>query len=412
MAMPPSAPSQTSAFVPLVEIRPYGRDLAAEDRSVSRARWLRRLRRLLPFLLLVALPTGLASLYFGAIAAARYEAEARFVVRDPAHQGINMSQALGAMGGIFGGGSTGGGSDDAYAVKDFILSRDAMHRLIERIGLTAKLSAPGSDWLWQFPNFLVGRTDEALYDHYLRFLSVQFDTETNIITLRVEAFTPEDAREIAATLIDQSEQLVNRLDGRAREDAIRVAQREVENSRARARDAQEALTKFRSLETMIDPLQLSRTVMDTIGKLLKELVEAKAQIEVLQRSSPLSPQIAALKNRAGALQAQIDQQKLSLAGNNASLAPRIAQYERLVLDRNFSEKALTLSLSSYDAARMAAQRQKIYLERVVSPRAPDEARYPWRILDTLAVLAIALGVFAVWRVLAKSMGLDDAGEPL
>ena len=404
--MPPSETSPPSAFVPLVAVRPYGRDIAAEHRNAARVEALRRLRWLLPFLLVVALPTAVASLYFGTIAAARYEAEARFVVRTP------TNQSLGSLNSILRTTDIGAGTDDAYAVQDFILSRDAMHRLMTRIGLTAKLSAPGSDWPWQFPNFLVGRTEEALYQHYLRFVSVYYAGSSGISTLRVQAFTAEDAREIAATLLDEAELLVNRLNERAHQDAIRMAQQEVDRSRTRALAAQEGLTEFRSAETMVDPVQLSRTVMVTIGKLLQEMVETNAQIEVLGRSSPQSPQIAALKNRSRALQAQIDEQKLSLAGNNTSLAPLIAQYERLVLDRDFSARALTSTMSSFEAARQEAQRQQVYLERVVSPRAPDEARYPWRILDTLAVFGIALGVFGVWRVLAKSMGLDHAGEPL
>ena len=408
--MPPSETFPPSTFVPLVPVGPYGRDIAAEQRSAARAPLLHRLIWLLPFLLLVVAPTGVAGLYFGFIAAARYEAEARFVVRSPTNPGLGALSGLMRTGEL--GMGSGAGAENASVVEDFILSRDAMRRLVARIGLTKKLSAPGSDWRWQFPNFLVGRTDEALYRHYLRFVSIRFDSASGIITLRVEAFTPDDARDIAATLLDESERLVNRLNDRSRQDAVREAQQEVDRSRTQALVAQEGLTEFRSAETMIDPVQLSRTVMVTIGKLLLTMVETNAQIEVLERSSPQSPQIAALQNRSRALQTQIDAQKLSLAGNSTSLAPLIAQYERLVLDRDFSARALTSTLNSFEAARQEAQRQQVYLERVVSPRAPDEARYPWRILDTLGVFGLALGVFAVWRVLAKSMGLDHAGEPL
>ena len=46
--MPPSETSPPSAFVPLVAVRPYGRDIAAEHRNATGIQALHNLRWLLP----------------------------------------------------------------------------------------------------------------------------------------------------------------------------------------------------------------------------------------------------------------------------------------------------------------------------------------------------------------------------
>jgi capsular polysaccharide transport system permease protein len=59
----------------------------------------------------------------------------------------------------------------------------------------------------------------------------------------------------------------------------------------------------------------------------------------------------------------------------------------------FAKHALNLR----EAARLDAQRQQEYLERVVEPHVADEARYPWRISWTLGALIAGCIVFRLFR---------------
>jgi capsular polysaccharide transport system permease protein len=231
-------------------------------------------------------------------------------------------------------------------------------------------------------------------------VSAEFDNTTGINTIKVQAFTPTDARRIAGALLDGTEALVNRLNERARQDAITVAEAEVERMRERAVAAQAALTTFRERERLIDPSQATLAVLETIGKLAQEVALVSVQISELSKSSPNGPQITPMRGRRAALEAQILQERRRLAGDAEAIAPRIVEYERLMLEREFAEKALVSAMTAVETARVDAIRKQIYLERITDPSQPDYPAYPWRVVWTLAVALAGYMIWRMWRILS------------
>ncbi len=126
-------------------------------------------------------------------------------------------------------------------------------------------------------------------------------------------------------------------------------------------------------------------------------MDTRAQLEVTRQASPHSPQIPLFRERVTALQQQIDHERGSLAGDDRSLAPRIAEYERLTLQRSFAERSYVSALALLEAARLDALRQQAYLEQVVEPRAADEARYPWRLRWIFGTFLAGCVVFRMFR---------------
>ena len=80
------------------------------------------------------------------------------------------------------------------------------------------------------------------------------DQDTGIITLETKAYSPEMAQKIAAAVLARSEALVNTMNLRAREDAVSLAQSEVQRAEARVRKAQEAMRNFRDAHTLLDQM--------------------------------------------------------------------------------------------------------------------------------------------------------------
>jgi capsular polysaccharide transport system permease protein len=349
-------------------------------------------RGLLRFTLLVVLPTLLISLYFGLIAADRYVAESHFIIRKPNAPHPGPSQGL-----SIDDGPKGLGGDDSFAVRDFLLSRDGLRLLLDRADLRSVLDGAGNDWFWRFPSPMTGHTDEDLYRLYQSLVSIDYDSSTGVTTLRTQAFRPDEARRMATVLMTGAEMLLNRLSERPRTDAVHVEESEVTRSQQEALRAEDRVTAFRDREAVIDPTQISQTVVNTIAELSLELVEARAELEVMTQSSPYSPQIALFRARVAAVRQQIDHERATLAGNDRSLAPRIAEYERLMLQRGFAEKSFVSALNLLEAARLDALRQQTYLEQVVEPRAADQARYPWRIAWPLVTFVTGCLVFRMFR---------------
>lgn len=392
----PDKPDQYQSYVELVPLRTG--EAAGPGPVASRlSRLSAALRRSLLALLMVGLPTLLAVLYYGVIASDRYDSVSQFVVRN-----FNQSNTV-ALNALIQTSGVGRPADEARAINAYLESRDAMRLLDEQMDLRAMLSRPEVDLSWRLPGVLSRRTDtEALYGRYRDLVTVDYDSSTGITTLTVEAFRPEDSMRMAQILLDGSETLVNRLNARARRDLVASAQEEVDLSKARATAARENLTAFRNREEEIDPTRASQSVLETVGKLAYELAQTRAQFAELQRVSPQSPQINALRGRIAALEDQIARQRNQFGGTADALAPRIAEYERLVLEREFADQVLASSMHSLELARLDAQRQELYLERIVQPGTADYPAAPQRMLMILFVFGLSLCVFAIIRTIINN----------
>jgi capsular polysaccharide transport system permease protein len=350
-------------------------------------------RRHAPIGLMVVLPTIMAVIYFGLVASARYETEAKFVVRGPS------AAATSQIASLVQGSSVVRSADDAYVVDEYIVSRDAMKQLVVTDGLLDVFSRPEVDFLSRYPGFFMASNEERLFQHYLKFVSTSFDQTTGISTLKVQAFRPEDAQRIANALLRASEKIVNKLNERSQRDAIGSATREVEESKRRALAGLERVTDFRNRESVLDPGRMSASVLDTVSRLSLEQALTNAKLAELLKSSAQNPQIPSLRLRITALDDQINNERLQLAGGDASMAPRIAEYERLMLEREFAERTFVSALNALEAAQVNVLRQRLYLERISSPAVPDYAAYPYRLAYILGVFVLCGMMYRIFRVL-------------
>lgn len=395
--------SQLNTYARLLHLTPVddvatplvSRAPATPEPALFPRRWPKGLAS---FFVWVVLPVCLAGGYLGLLAADRYESEARFVVRMPASA---MSDA--AMTKLFQSTGPTRSNDNGYIVQEFLESRDAMAWLVTHAGLRAAYEKGGWDIVWRFPNPFSSNTDEGLYKHYQRMMSAMFDSTTGLNSLKVQAFTPADAERLAASLLEAAEALVNRLNERGRKDAMELAESEADRMRRRVLAAQTVLTEFRDRERLIDPTQSTLAVLEAIGKLSIEAAQVGVQISELGKSASESPQIAPLRGRQAALEAQILLERQRLAGDAKSIAPRIAEYERLMLDREFAQNALMAAMTAVETARVDGLRQHIYLERVAAPGRPDYPVYPIRILWALAIAAAGYMMWRIWLILAADV---------
>lgn len=376
---------------PDAEIEPAAGEPPAPPTHYARVKQAVTLRRVL-----LCLPTIIAVFYFFILAASRYESVSTFVVRRPSAAAVseiaNLVQGTGIV----------SSADDAYIVSDYMLSRDAMHDLITHDGLLDMMARSGWDPVWAPPGTFLRSNEERLYRHYLAFVAVSFDSTTGISTLRVQAFDAHDAQKIATALLSHSEALLNRLNERAQSDAIASALQQVDISKQEAREVQQQITDFRNRESVIDPTLQSNVVLQTEAGLEVQMAEANAQLSELLKSSPESPQISNLRLRITALEDQIEKQRAQFGGKATSLAPLIAEYERLSLEREFAARAFISALNSLETARIDAQRRNAYLEQVARPSLPDTARYPYRVIWVLTIGAANFVFYWILRHLLRN----------
>ena len=211
--------------------------------SSARACWGRLPRKGKIFACVVLLPTVAVFLYYLLWASPMYVSQTRFAIRsaDSSGGGLDIASAL-----LRSSSSTGA---DAHIVVEYIQSLDIIHDIDKELGVDLHFSDKGHDVFSRL-------TNNPTQDEQLRYwkwaVIPALDQDTGIITLETKAYSPEMAQKIAAAVLARSEALVNTMNLRAREDAVSLAQSEVQRAEARVRKAQEAMRNFRDAHTLLD----------------------------------------------------------------------------------------------------------------------------------------------------------------
>jgi len=136
--------------------------------------------------------------------------------------------------------------------------------------------------------------------------------------------------------------------------------------------------------------------MQQIAKLQDELISTKVLLGQLQLLARENPQIQTLKKRIQMLEIEIKLGSERVAGGARSLASKAAEFQRLVLEKEFADRLHASALASLEQARNEAQRQQLYLERIDEPNLPDAALEPRRVRNVLVILVLSL---VLWGVL-------------
>lgn len=359
-------------------------------------------RRYWMFIVFVVVPMTLASLYFGLIAADQYVSETRFIVRTSSRddagnlaalmQNQKLSRAV----------------DETYAVNEYVISRDAVDLLVRNHNLRAILSRPQADIFNRFPNFYSRDNKEQLYRRFKRMVYTDIDTESGISTLDVRAFTPQDAQDLATALLRSGEALVNRLNARAHDDALKHADEAVEEAKTRLVDIEARLTKFRNEKNVIDPNKEANMALDGLAKMTTDLIKTEAALSQLIATVPQSPMITPMREKIISIQLEIDKQRARTVGSSEAMASKLAEFDKLILDRELAAKSLEIAVAQLESARQDAQRQQLYLETIVEPNLADQALYPKRMLFLFFVLAVSLCVFGLVRGFVKTVSEHQA----
>lgn len=370
---------------------------AGQARPAAGTRPRKSLWARLLFCALVLLPTAATAVYLFAIATDQYISEARFVVRSAQRQNVGglsaflQSSGLSSM------------QDESAPVTEFIKSRDALAEIDGAVGFRDIVGRSDADFLARFPSFYTNETFEDLFEHYSGIVGVVHDATTGINTLKVRTFVPADSRRVAEALLGASEQLVNRMNRRALGDAVALASREVEAAEKRSANAQKVLTDYRNAVGLVDATSTTRGHLELIGGLERDLSQSRAQLGQLQATAPGNPGIPALRDRVAALEQQVATERGRLVGSDASAVATFGEFTRLTVEAEFASKAVTAANTMLETARFEALRKQLYLDRVVEPNAPDDSRYPRRILTTLAVFGTAFLLYGVvWLVVANA----------
>jgi len=388
------------------EIRRKRFNAGFSDRRRNRAA---RAVSLAAFLAFVAAPTLAVGIGVGWIAADRYVVEARFVLTP------NLS-GLGE--GRLGGAPSLQLVRDTQVVAQFLRSRAMATALESDIGLRARIESPGLDPGRPFdrvsPDPIWGLARDAtaddLAEHWEAMTRTRISRTSGVVTFSVEAFSPQDAVDLAEGALAGAEALVNSMNARVWRDTVERAETLFAEAARRLARAETALAGARDAAGVLDVTSAAAALTGVASAARADLVALRQ--ERAARAGQLSPGSAALR----ALDRRIASVREQIAGIEASLASRPGEEGGATLsgameslsahevERAVAQRQFLAASEQLEASRAASEAQMLYLQVFVLPAAPEEAALPrrgWWIAGTLgiglALWGVAVGGFSLVR---------------
>ena len=345
------------------------------------------------FIVTVLLPTLFSIAYFGFIASDVYISEMQITVRS------QQKQSSTALGGIMQNIGVTPSSQDAYLVRDFMMSRDALKAVDEGGAYRAAVSNTAIDLLSRFNSFGIFDGFEDLFKYYKDHVKVAVNAQSSVVRVTVRAYAPDEALQVNERLTRESEKLVNILNERARKDMLAFAEGEVNRAMVRAQKASEAVSAYRDDTIVFDPEQQSALHLQLVSKIQDEIIATRTQLAQIKVLAPSNPQIPAMRQKIKSLE---EQEKLEIAkvvGNAESFSSKSSAYEALILEREFAQKQLAAAMASLEEAHDSAKRKQMYLETIEAPGLPDTAMEPRRLRAIMAAFMIGLILWGVLSIL-------------
>lgn len=353
---------------------------------------------MLSFGLFVLLPVLVVVYYLWVHAQDQYSSTTAFSVRS--EEGGSASDILGGIASFAGTGGTGVDSDILY---EFIQSHEMVREIDQELDLRSHYA---SGWPRDFVFSLKPEaTLEELLRYWKRILRISYDQSTGLIEIRVLAFDPRTAQQVAEAVVRKSQDMINALSDQAREDSLGYALDDLAVARDSLREAREALTAFRTRTQIVDPAVDLQTRLGVMTNLQQELVTSLIEYDLLNgAATPSDPRatnalrrITVIRERIAAERQSFVSDGIEVGSVNEDYPTLIAEFERLTVDREFAEEAYRVALTALDLARGKAARQSRYLATYITPTLAQSTEFPQRfVLLGMVILFLVM----TWSILA------------
>ena len=355
------------------------------------------------FAIFVLLPSLLALIYVGLVQTPQFITESRFVIRSATEQKGALSDTLSVLSKIGGGGNSKSTTQDGFIATDYVRGRTIVMDLGGRNFMEKRFSAENIDVLSRLK---ADASFEDIWKYWNKHITASLDTISGVVTLRVQAFTANDAMTINQSVLDLCERLINRISERMRNDSVTRSANELDLARERLIAAKQNLLNFRNRNLLIDPVAKATSIGEVIAKLTIKRIEIESQLNSLANTlSATSPTQRLVSDQLQVVDRQIMEQRQLLAG--APGTPRVSgeinEFEQLKLTEFFNQRLYEIAQSSYEKARQDAERQQLFLATVVAPTLPEEALIPRVGVDAFLVFAFSLVCWSIASLIIASV---------
>ena len=361
-----------------------------------------------PFALFVLLPFFIFSFYQVILASPQYESQARLIVKEPDGM-ATLDPAMAIMAG-FGAGAS---NLDTELVKAFVYSNDMLRYLEETLAITKHYSDSQYDFISRLDD---DASRESILSYYLDKVLIELDTDSQVMSIFVQAFDPEFAHVMSKTIVERAEWYINEVGHNLAQEQLAFVKLEHQLVEQRLQKAKTQLLAFQRRHDLLDP-QAEGIAFQQITYQLEGLVVAKQTelIDLRNSMSETAPQVIQARSQLNSMLQQLEKERSRLtsekAGNealpkeeqNLNVSQILAKFSDYKINLELALQAYTSSQVSLEKSRIEAYRQLKYLVTVESPTQPQEAKYPEVFYNISLFLAITLMIFGIGRIVIATV---------
>lgn len=383
---------------------PTDEQIEREVSAESFRRWLQSKKWRRHLVLFVGLPLLLVALYGILFAPSTYSARASFVIMTAGAKGNAMPSV-----GMFGGAGASEGLTDAYRIREYLLSREAMQEMEKRHGFLTYFRKGTYDPVQRPLNLPALGLDP--HSFYQRKVAISVDIREGIARISVDALAPADAQRFATGLLALARERTQKISDQLNEDQFRALQNDVLKAEGELNTASARVAAVQRQTAELDPQLSAATINQLISDLEVRLAEAQAERNSITSSglteSPLLPRLNA---RISALDKQIATQREKLVGGNARTVQKsAAALETATTKRQLAQTSLESIMRTFEQAKLSSIESRRYLVVVSAPVLPEEVKAS-RLLNLLLITGLAALLFwGLISTLRSSRYLRSAG---
>jgi capsular polysaccharide transport system permease protein len=342
---------------------------------------------------LLAVPIGLAALYFLVLAAPRYVSESIVSVRMATVQPTVVPGVISMTGS-----PTPLSYEDTLYLMEYIQSRTMLDAIDVKLKLREHYEKPVFDVIGR----LWPHTSAEWYLFYWQQrVLVSFDDQSGLLTIDAQAFDPKTALKLQKTILELSEQWVNDYSWRIAREQIDFAQKLADSANKKLQDSKLAVVDFQSKYHLLDPVSQSTAASSLTATLQATLASQQSTLNGLMAyMNADSGLIQTLRGQIAATQAQLNTERVraTAGSDNERLSTLNVQYSNLLLDETLDLNNYTSAVAALEAAKIDATRKLKSLVIIEDATTPDSSTYPRYIYDMITLIVICLLVYTVVRL--------------
>ena len=360
-----------------------------------------------PIAICVLLPFILFTFYQVILASPRYESQARLIVKEPNGM-ATLDPAMAIMSGF----GVSSGNTDTELVKAFIYSTDMLTYIDQELSISEHFSSTEYDF---FSRLSAQASNEDKLSYFQDRVLVEIDDQSQIVSVFVQAFTPEFSHIVSQTIVARAEWFINEIGHTLAKEQLKFVQQEHALVEKRLKSVKTELLSFQSRHDLLDPqaegMALQQIAYQLEGQIAVKRTELRTLRSSMSENAPQVLNVAAqlqsmtqqLENERGRLTDQSSSEDMLPEEVNLNVSQILAKFSDYKINLELALQAYTSSQVSLEKSRIEAYRQLKYLVIVESPTQPQEAKYPEVFYNISLFLAITLMIFGIGRIVIATV---------